>query len=432
MFRQSLMGYKFLILTKCIDNIHINLFDTDIAKFNTNKISVFNIVEARRFIIPCFVHFDVFNLLLTISNFCSENRVNDVEQMILVSKDYFKLFNYSWFIIGGENRLDCIDINCKTIPSLEENMCNKVYISVNDKNEDGEGKNTTAKKPRIAIANLKVPEDSITKMSKGDISFEPKVICQLTGVINDAIKEKCDMLILPEVSVPFNWLPVLVSQCIRNDMAVVAGLTHFAPNNVALNVVVTLLPVNLSGYTTCFVSGRVKNHYSPHEDKAIKSYGYKVPEIKPSSYFHYHWRQLYFTVYNCFELASIEDRSLFKSEVDLVIATEWNQDTHYYSDIVGSWVRDLHCYVAQVNTSHYGDSRIMQPSKSVMRDMVIVKGGKNSTILVEDLDVKALRDFQLKGHNLQMDDDTFKLTPPNFNTEEVLKRMLDEEMFSTD
>ena len=45
----------------------------------------------------------------------------------------------------------------------------------------------------------------------------------------------------------------------------------------------------------------------------------------------------------------------------------------------------------QVNTSEYGDSRIMKPSKSVEKNMVVVKGGKNSTILIDDLDIDSLR-----------------------------------------
>ena len=79
-----------------------------------------------------------------------------------------------------------------------------------------------------------------------------------------------------------------------------------------------------------------------------------------------------------------------KSKVDFIVATELNSDTNYYSDIAGSWVRDIHSFFIQVNTSEYGDSRIMKPSKSVEKNMVVVKGGKNSTILIDDLDIDSL------------------------------------------
>lgn len=429
MFRHSLMGFRFLLLTKFTDNTDINLFDSDISKFCSDETAGFKDVKNRRFFMPCFIHFNVFNLLLLVLTLRSEKQTNNEEVIIRESKRLFTLFNYSWFIVGEGDGTDHIDIVCLSDDAKGERLCKKIYVSINGQKGETTEEGVTERKQRIAIANIKVSEDSIRKMAKGDFSINHTVTTQLTSVINTAVMEKCKMLILPELSVPFNWVQGLVSRCIHDDITFVAGLTHFACHGVAYNMVVTILPVKIGTYTTCAIIGRIKNHYAPLEVKVINSYGFKVQKLSPSTYFHFHWRQLYFTVYNCFELASIEDRSLFKSEVDLVVATECNKDTHYYSDIVGSWVRDLHCYLAQVNTSNYGDSRIMQPSKSVTRDLVIVKGGKNSTILVEDLDVKALRDYQLKGHLLQMDDAAFKLTPPNYESQNVLKRMEDQELF---
>jgi len=70
----------------------------------------------------------------------------------------------------------------------------------------------------------------------------------------------------------------------------------------------------------------------------------------------FHWRKVYFSVYNCFELANIQHRSIFKSKVDFIVASELNRDTDYFSDIAGAWVRDVHSYFIQINTSNYGDS----------------------------------------------------------------------------
>ena len=51
--------------------------------------------------------------------------------------------------------------------------------------------------------------------------------------------------------------------------------------------------------------------------------------------------------------------------------------------------------------------------------MVTVKGGDNSTVLVENINIEKLREFQFKEHLLQMDDENFKLTPPDFSTDDV-------------
>ena len=78
----------------------------------------------------------------------------------------------------------------------------------------------------------------------------------------------------------------------------------------------------------------------------------------------------------------------------------------------------------------FGDSRIMRPTSKDNRDMVVVKGGKNPIAIIDDIDIHALRDFQLKEYNLQMQaKDSFKLTPPNFDVSKVKKRADDKEMW---
>jgi len=50
-----------------------------------------------------------------------------------------------------------------------------------------------------------------------------------------------------------------------------------------------------------------------------------------------------------------------------------------------------------------------------LRDLIKTKGGINHTILVDEINVDALRDYQRKEYELQRDDDRFKPTPPNFD-----------------
>jgi hypothetical protein len=68
----------------------------------------------------------------------------------------------------------------------------------------------------------------------------------------------------------------------------------------------------------------------------------------------------------------------------------------------------------------------MRPTKTEISKMVTVKGGKNSTILVDDLEVDKLRSFQFKEHITQMDDKSFKLTPPDFSRNDVKIRINNE------
>ena len=137
------------------------------------------------------------------------------------------------------------------------------------------------------------------------------------------------------------------------------------------------------------------------------------------SYELYNWNDFWFSVYCCYELASVNDRAIFQSYIDALIAVEWNKDTNYYSNIVESLSRDIHCFCVQVNTSEYGDSRITKPSKTESKNIIQVKGGQNSTVLVEELDFSALREFQIKGNLNQKNWSDFKQTPPGFDYDVV-------------
>jgi len=170
----------------------------------------------------------------------------------------------------------------------------------------------------------------------------------------------------------------------------------------------------------------------------VRGNGAVVPKPKPYRYDLFNWRGLYFSPYYCVELADIYHRSIFRSKVDLIIASEWNQDTNYFSNIVESLSRDLHTYVAQVNNSEFGDSRLTQPSKTEKKDLLRLKGGVNSTILIGEIDIEALREFQRiealrefqrKHYELTKDDKTFKPVPPDLNREDVLIRINNERHF---
>ena len=103
-------------------------------------------------------------------------------------------------------------------------------------------------------------------------------------------------------------------------------------------------------------------------------------------------------------------------------AIEWNKDIHYFSNIIESLSRDLHCYCIQVNSSDYGDSRIVKPARTEEKDIIQTKGGENSTVLIGEIDIKLLRDFQMKQGALQAQDKSFKTTPPDFDRMFVKKR----------
>ena len=109
-----------------------------------------------------------------------------------------------------------------------------------------------------------------------------------------------------------------------------------------------------------------------------------------------------------------------------MVGVEWNKDTNYFSNIVESCSRDLHCYIAQVNTSQFGDSRLTQPAESARLDMLRLKGGINDAILVTEIDLGKIREFQRKTFGITHHKKEFKPLPPDFEVDNVLKRINNE------
>ena len=282
----------------------------------------------------------------------------------------------------------------------------------------------------IALANIPVTESNIEASDLQKPNAGMSRLKQLSLLL-DAISihrshsgGRVDLLIFPEVSIPHAWAPMIVAWARRHRIGVVCGLEHRVDSRKrAWNEVLAALPYkSTSGHWICMPVRRVKRIYSPQETFTLTNNGLKIP-VKKDAYQLMRWRGVCFGIYNCFELASIEDRGLFKSKVDFLVATEFNRDIQYFSSIVESASRDLHCYLVQVNDSEFGDSRVVSPSKSERMNPLRIKGGENLTFLTKTLDLKALRDHQRKGYGLQKSSDLFKPTPPGFNVAAVLERI---------
>jgi len=278
---------------------------------------------------------------------------------------------------------------------------------------------------KIGVANIKIKESDIKSsylpLKKANLSFSRQK--DLFKILNLAKDENCDLLILPELSVPYRWLPFMVKYSRYHQIGLIFGMEYWIakkPKTIAYNFITAALPIrNEDEYKTCCLSIRCKNHYSPFEKKELIRAHHAIPE-DPIKYDLFRWRGVQFSIYNCYELADIEDRSIFKSELDFLIACVLNKDVNYFSSIVESVVKDLHCFVIQVNCSEYGDSRIVRPTNRERMDVLRVSGGDNNTILTAKLEIKKLREFQCLDYSDT--DKEFKPTPPGFDCDRVKLR----------
>ena len=302
------------------------------------------------------------------------------------------------------------------------NFKNKEYFKLNS---NVNNKTVKLSEFIIGLYNTKVTDESISQNLTKPQSPTFEELQDFIRFLNLAIQNKkckCNMIVFPEVCIPHQALGLLADFSKKHNIAIVCGLKHISVDNTVLNLIATILPFNIGCFTNSFINLRLKEWYSPAEIKEIKKYGKDIPydhKTKKNAEGNnlFVWNGLYFATYDCFELADANYRCEFKSNVDLIIACEWNKDLDYFNNIIKSAARDIHCYVTQVNTSQFGDSKVIAPKKSSEMTLLNIKGGEDN-ILIGKLNIEELREFQRKETEyLEESEKIFKPLPPAFQKE---------------
>ncbi|GKX65926.1 hypothetical protein [Inconstantimicrobium mannanitabidum] len=336
----------------------------------------------------------------------NEKLRNPEELLAIINYNYNRL-NFKAQKSKSKNYIDEIDVK-EIIETKDYDLfAIKVGKSINKQKE----------KIKVALANVKLDEKNFIDVLTNSPCRSRERYKNLAAVVKEAIKNNADILVLPESYLPIEWLPIVMSISAKTQMAIITGVEHIVSGTLVYNFTATILPFIYEDCKYAYLNMHSKVVYSPDEKFTIEGYRFDCAEGRNHELFV--WNNLWFPVYCCFEVASIKRRALFQSIADLVVTIEWNHDINYYSSIIESLNRDLHCYCIQVNTSDYGDSRLIKPSKTENKDIVKIKGGVNSTALIDEINIKALRDFQIKEYGLQKMDKAFKPTPPFFSPDIV-------------
>ena len=348
---------------------------------------------------------------------------DDTIDYLTEAKNKFVKINYSNYAYFHKDKFfekERIDFVANSIgKASNEYLITKIKI----KNEE-----LANHKVKIAIANIEIRDKDLEEIIKGQkskVSFNKLKLFK--KILNEAAKNDVDFIVLPEASVPMEWISYIAEFSRKHNIIIICGVQHFRLKDTKkiYNNIITVLPLRDNNYTSSLVKFRLKNHYAPFEKDLISKYGFEVPINNKKHYDLFTFNGVNFTCYNCFELASIEDRSIFKGYIDIMFASVLNKDTSYFSNIIESVTRDLHCYFVQVNTSQYGDNRITQPSSKDYKDIVKIKGGQNSYVVIGEVDINKLREFQILDYRGQMSmrNRVFKPTPPEFDVDLTRKKM---------
>lgn len=85
-----------------------------------------------------------------------------------------------------------------------------------------------------------------------DKDVDVEHIIKVNKILNEAIKNKVDILIFPEVCLPEKLLAKLIRFSRKNEIAIVGGLQYIKNKNKIYNTLVNILPFEMNSYKSCF------------------------------------------------------------------------------------------------------------------------------------------------------------------------------------
>ncbi|OQA71423.1 MAG: hypothetical protein BWY33_02014 [Candidatus Dependentiae bacterium ADurb.Bin246] len=246
------------------------------------------------------------------------------------------------------------------------------------------------------MVNTNISEkDAFTCLQNPKEMLHMKDKQKLFKILTTAKEEKTNYLIFPEFYMPVVWLYEFSNFAKIYGITIITGLQYLTCNDRAFNMICTLQTAKTKhGFKNCFPLFREKNYYAPDEKIGISKMKFRCQDNCNPFYYIISNPNIDFTTILCFEFTDISSRASMKTRIDVLFVPQFNKDTRYFSSIVESTTRDLHCFIIQANTSRYGDSRITAPFKTDFKDILQIKGGINDTVVVGEIDVAEFRHFQ--------------------------------------
>ena len=281
----------------------------------------------------------------------------------------------------------------------------------------------------VAITNFEVKDEYWKKSVREQPIKTLERYIKIQHIVNEAVRRKPNYLIFPELSIPQEWAWFISQKLLANNISLITGVEYIhtiekmqeANQKIVHNSIMMFLVSDNMGfnYMKYFRQDKLVGAYQESID--LKNIGNIIlqPDKKHKDKKIYKHGNFYFSSLICNELTDIENRFNLRGNIDCLFAIEWNRDIKSFNALVEASSLDIHAYIVQVNNRNYGDSRIRAPYKDDWeRDIVQVRGGKHDYLIVGEINIEKLREFQ--SHNISPNKD-FKPVPTGFKMLEERK-----------
>ena len=339
-------------------------------------------------------------------------------------KKSFEIYQYKNFENNENMYEEYIRRECDLQCSKDSHCPLKIYgvtqfkdvniINVSGKHRD---------KLKIGLLNTSIDFNDFERRIMGKPNLSSRRFDRIKLLINEAIRKGVNLLVMPEMYIPYEWIESIIKISKDHQMAIIFGVEPIEHKDEIGNYLMMSLPfIYNDKYHECAIMYRPKNHYSPGEIRQFEKYEKAIRGVDNdiAKYFMCIWNGIHIVPYSSYELASVDDRSIFKSCCDIVTVSEFNRDTKYINGIAESLSKDLFCYCIKSNDTRYGGSCIIQPTPTD-NFLINLKGGEDDYIVTHDLDIGKLRKSAIQSDRVA-NSSNFVPKPPGFWKNNVKER----------
>ena len=281
----------------------------------------------------------------------------------------------------------------REITYSEEIKCDDGYIDVHFLEHNCKRPNTGGK-PNIAIVQLKyhLKKESRTLVIEDDEAYHKKV----TAIL-DAVKGKADIVVFPEFSIPFDYLPEMKEYSDENGIVIVAG-SHYITDD------------NLGKYNELFYDefndGDLRKNISPvimpssdkiyHTEKTIGAKADR-PLFSEEGMTHGSLNRIFrlnddvtFGVIICFDFVNDDLKNIITDACNVILVPQTNPGTERFHKIGHGGIDNLRgagnkAYIMASGIFTYDDGN---HKKDVHNNIM---GGDSGVILTLDKDSRQMR-----------------------------------------
>lgn len=386
MFNNHVLAYPLINYILDDDPGQTSLIDTqpkDVVRLVSGSQNILPLSSRKLELAPRFIHLDEMCMLNFLVHFTSGGSpcAGNINDLIRKFHEINQISNI------GDN------VAVESNTTQEECQLNLQSVAIGSIKKDD-----TFKELKVAIASINLDEDRdiVPTINNPRHQLTPRKKREVYALLNEAVQSGAEMIVFPEFFLPIDWLEEIYAFSRKNSVAVISGIRYIIHEKRAYNYLVVIQPFSSRlGFRYTLPLIREKNHYAPMEFTILKEYGMECRDPRIPYTHLIKWKNFCYSDMMCYELTDISFRYKLRSEIELLLVPELNRDTNYFSNIVEATSRDLHCFVVQVNSSKYGDSRITGPFNTMYKDVVKIKGGENNVLLIGTIYLEQLLDNRL-------------------------------------